>query len=158
MDTQHRQWKCAIDELWSAHTLDHMKAARLVAEIAQRQERGFLQHAAAQALPSMRHAAMKSADQMTRAMARRRFSAVRDALHTLTGPRFGKRRDAAKEPADPEEEHRRVLGLPSGRPLFAPEIRQAYKRAAKRMHPDAGGSERAFLELSAARDALMKKE
>jgi hypothetical protein len=53
-------------------------------------------------------------------------------------------------------QHRqRALGLPLGRRLFGPEISQAYKQAAKKVHPDAGGSQHAFLELSAARDALM---
>jgi hypothetical protein len=92
---------------------------------------------------------------MVRALARRRFGAVRDALHALAAPRFGKRRSAG-EMMTPEEHHRRLLGLPSGRRLYGPEIHQAYKRAAKIVHPDAGGSERAFHELSAARDALMK--
>jgi curved DNA-binding protein CbpA len=49
-----------------------------------------------------------------------------------------------------------MLGLPCGRRLYGPEIREAYKRAAKTMHPDGGGSEQAFRELSAARDALLK--
>jgi hypothetical protein len=40
--------------------------------------------------------------------------------------------------------------------LPATEIHRAFKRAAKTAHPDGGGSEGAFLELSAARDALMK--
>ena len=56
----------------------------------------------------------------------------------------------------PEEHYRRLLGLPLGRRLFGPEIHQAYKRAAKTTHPDGGGNARAFHELSAARDALMK--
>ena len=51
---------------------------------------------------------------------------------------------------------RRLLGLPFGRRLFGPEIKEAYKQAAKTVHPDAGGSNRAFLDLSEARDALMK--
>ena len=38
----------------------------------------------------------------------------------------------------------------------ATEIHRAFKRAAKTAHPDGGGSQRAFLELAAARDALMK--
>jgi curved DNA-binding protein CbpA len=50
-----------------------------------------------------------------------------------------------------------MLGLPLDRRLSGPEIHQAYKRAAKRAHPDAGGNARDFLELSAARDALMKE-
>ena len=55
-----------------------------------------------------------------------------------------------------DECNRRMLGLPPGRRLYGPEIREAYKRAAKTLHPDVGGSEREFLALSAARDALLK--
>ena len=50
----------------------------------------------------------------------------------------------------------RVLGLPFGRHLAVTEIQQAFKRAAKTMHPDGGGNGAAFLELAAARDALIK--
>jgi hypothetical protein len=78
-----------------------------------------LRQAAAQALASLRGASLKTSGQMSRNVARRRFGAIRDALHALDTPRFG-------------------------------------KRAAKRLHPDAGGSAREFTELSAARDALMK--
>ena len=91
---------------------------------------------------------------MTQAVARRRFGAVRDALHALDAPRFGKRLHV---PA-PEQQHRRLLGLPSGRPLEDSEIRQGYRRAARRLHPDAGGSASDFAELAAARDALMKRK
>ena len=50
-----------------------------------------------------------------------------------------------------------MLGLPLGRRLSGAEIHQAYKRVAKRAHPDGGGSAREFLELSAAREALMEE-
>ena len=48
-----------------------------------------------------------------------------------------------------------MLGLPLDGRLAATEIHQAFRRTAKRMHPDAGGENSAFLALSAARDALM---
>ena len=157
MDARHRHWKQEVDALWSDYRLDHANAARVVAEIAQQDEKGFLQQAAAQALPSMRRAVLKNADQMTKSMARRRFGAVRDALHALTAPRFGKRGDA-DEPLDPDEANRRMLGLPAEGHLFGAEISRAFKRTAKKVHPDVGGSERAFREVSAARDALLKRK
>ena len=80
---------------------------------------------------------------------------MRDALHALTGPRFG-RRLSIEEASAKDAYHRRLLGLPLSGRLLGPDIQQAYKRAAKTVHPDAGGSEQAFHELSAARDALMK--
>jgi hypothetical protein len=154
MHTQ-RDWKRTIDRLWSAAAIDYRQAALLAAEMARQSKDRALEHAASQALPSLRAACLKGADRRARDLARRRLGAIRDVLHALDAPRFGKRRSVEDVPP-PEERHRRVLGLPPGRRLFGPEIHQAYKRAAKTMHPDAGGSEQAFLELSAARDALMK--
>jgi DnaJ-class molecular chaperone len=81
-------------------------------------------------------------------------------LHRLTAPQFGKRENSATNnapPPTPEERYRQMLGLPLGRRLSGAEIHQAYKRVAKRAHPDGGGSAREFLELSAAREALMKE-
>lgn len=154
METQQKHWKREAELLASASPFDHREAAALVAEIARHGEDETLRQAAAQALPSLRAASLNSADQMTRAIARRRFGAIRDALHALAAPRFGKR----LSPPAPEQQHRRLLGLPAERPLHDSEIRQSYRRAARRMHPDAGGSARAFAELAAARDALMKRK
>jgi hypothetical protein len=113
-----------------------------------------LRQAAAQAVPSLRGACLKTAGPISRDLAQRRFGAIRDVLHALDPPRFGKRTAVTA----PEQQHRRLLGLPSERRLADPEIQQGYKRAAKRLHPDAGGSARDFAELSAARDALMKRK
>lgn len=151
MNAQTKAWKREIDRLWSAPALDYRQAAQFVAEMA-RGEEPALRAAAGQALPNLRQACLKTADRMTKTLAQRRLGTVRDALHALDAPRFGKRR----EMPSPEEHYRRVLGLPLGRRLDGTEIHQAYKRAAKTVHPDAGGSERDFQELSAARDALMK--
>ena len=78
-----------------------------------------------------------------------------EAMHTLTAPRFG-RRDVPARKLTAEEQYRQLLGLPLDRRLAATEIHQAFKRAAKTMHPDVGGDARQFQELSVARDALMK--
>ena len=155
MDAQLSDWKHAVERLWSAPSLAFREAALLMAEIARQSQDPVLQHAAAQALPSFRGACVKGADQRSKDVARRRLGVVRDALHVLTGPRFGKR-GSVRGPTTPDERYRQMLGLPSGRRLFGPEIQQAYKRVAKKVHPDVGGSEQAFRELSAARDALLK--
>jgi hypothetical protein len=152
MDAPLKQWKHDVDRLWSAAVPDYAQASRLAAELA-RSDEPRLASAAAQALPSLRSATLRAADRSAKALAHRRLGAVRDVLHELSVPRFGKR--AAGLPT-PEEHHRRLLGLPLDRRLFGSEIKEAYKRAAKSSHPDAGGSEREFLELSRARDALMK--
>ena len=154
MDAQLTAWKRAADELAAA--FDHRTAVALAGEIARAAVDATLQHAATQALPPLRAAIANGADRRTKAIAERRFAAIRDALHAATLPRFGKREDPDRVLA-PEERHRRLLGLPLDRRLFGPEINQAYKQAAKKVHPDAGGSQRAFLELSQARDALMKR-
>jgi hypothetical protein len=154
MELQHKQWKRDTERLWSASPLDVREAAALAAEIARHGKDESLRQAAAQALPSLRGACLKTADQMSRNLARRRFGAIRDALHALDVPRFGKR---VSMPA-PEQQHRRLLELPPERSLAEFEIQQGFKRAAKRLHPDAGGSAQEFTELSAARDALMKRK
>jgi hypothetical protein len=152
MELQQKQWKRATERLCSASPFDVREAAALAAEIARHGGDEGLRHAATQALPSLRGACLKTSDQISRNTARRRFCAIRDALHVLGAPRFGKR---AAAPVS-EQQHRRLLGLAPERPLSDPEIQQGYKRAAKRLHPDAGGSAREFVELSAALDALMK--
>jgi hypothetical protein len=156
MHAQAKDWKRAADQLWADATLDLRAAGQLAAEMA-RSENAALREAATQALASLRAALVKGADQRTRDVARRRFGAVLNVLHALDAPRFGKRGTPA-EVLTADERNRRMLGLPPGRRLFGPEIREAYKRAAKTMHPDGGGSERDFLALSAARDALLKGE
>jgi hypothetical protein len=156
MDRQLREWKSGVERLWSATAPDYRDAARLLAEIARASEDLGLRQAAAQALPSLRDASLKGAGRGSKDLARRRLSVVRDILHTLTAPQFGKRRNTPVR-LTPEEHHRQLLGLPLGRRLAAAEIHQAYKRAAKSAHPDSGGNAREFQQLSAARDALMKQ-
>jgi curved DNA-binding protein CbpA len=48
-----------------------------------------------------------------------------------------------------------MLGLPLQVQLTCEDINQAYRRAAKGMHPDQGGSAEAFIDLAAARDVLI---
>jgi hypothetical protein len=156
MDQQHKQWKFSLDRLWSVAAPDYREAARLAADIARGSGETALRQAAEQALSSLRNAVLKSADRSTKDHARRRLSAVRDILHALDLPQFGKRRDGPTSLTSAEH-HRHLLGLPLGRFLSGVEIHDAYKRVAKTAHPDAGGSEREFRELCAAQDALMKE-
>ncbi|WP_166298670.1 hypothetical protein [Bradyrhizobium sp. 2S1] len=155
MDPHIRHWKVAIERFCAAPDPDYREMARMIAEIAATDLDETLRHAAAQVLPILRQAALKSADRRTRSMALRRLGIVSDALHTLSAPRFG-RRGLTPKVLTQEERYRQLLGLPFGRPLAANEIHQAFKRAAKTVHPDGGGNGPAFLELAAARDALIK--
>jgi hypothetical protein len=156
MDRQLSEWKLGVERIWSAAAPDYDEAARLAAEIARASGEAMLRQAATQALPILRSASAEDADQSTQDAARRRLGVIREALHELTSPRFGKRQISVKVPT-PAERYRQILGLPLDRRLSRVEIHKAYKRVAKRAHPDAGGSAREFLELSAAREALMKE-
>jgi hypothetical protein len=156
MDRKLWEWKIGVERIWSAAAPDYDEAARLAADMAHASVEATLRQAATQALPILRSASSEDADQSTTDAARRRLGVIREALHELTTPQFGKRQIAVKV-LTPGECYRQLLGLPFGPRLSRAEIHRAWKRVAKTAHPDAGGSAREFLELSAARDALMKE-
>jgi len=155
MDSKLREWQLDIERFWSAATPDWREAARLADVMARISGEVILRHAAAQALPILRRAALEAADPDITDAAQRRLGIVRDVLHSLTTPKFG-RRDIPMRQLTPEGRHRQLLGLPLDSRLTLAEIHRAYKRVAKSAHPDAGGSAQQFLALSAAREALMK--
>ena len=150
------EWKLAVDRIWSAHAPDYGEAVTLAQLIADCAEDEALRQAASQALPILRCAAEAGADHTTCVAARRRIGVIREVMAALTTPQFG-RRSALPKSITPEERSRRLLGLPLDRRLSENEIHRAYKLLAKRTHPDAGGSEEAFLRISAAHEALMKE-
>jgi hypothetical protein len=154
MDRHIGEWRHAVDRFWQAEGPDWTEVAQIVAAIAATGEEADLRHAATQAQPSIRNAAANPQDHMMGVVARRRLGVIREVLHELTTPKFGRRR-AGPVMRTADEDHREMLGLPLHRQLAANEIHQAFRRTAKRMHPDAGGDAHAFLALSAARDALM---
>ena len=156
MDRQLSEWKLGLERIWSAATPDYQEAARIAAAIANASDEITLRRAATQALPILRSACAPDADQSTEDAARRRLRVIREVLHSLTTPQFGKRAITEKV-ASPAERYRELLELPLGRRLSGAEIHRAWKRAAKRAHPDTGGSAQQFLELSTARDVLMKE-
>ena len=156
MDRHIREWKFSVERIWSATAPDYGEAARLVAEIARASEEETLRQAASQALPILRSAASGNADQATLHAARRRLGVINEALIGLTFPQFGRRENSPKQ-LTAEERYRQMLGLPLDGRLSAPEIHQAWKRAAKAAHPDAGGSAQQFQGLSVARDALIRE-
>ena len=119
-------------------------------------EETTLRQAATQALPILRSASVQKTDQAIQDAARRRLGVLREALHALLTPQFGRRQSSLKA-LTPEEGYRQTLGLPFGRSLSRAEIHRAYKHVAKRAHPDAGGSAREFQQISAARDALIRQ-
>ena len=147
-------WKLPLERLRAATVVDWNEAARLAAELARGCTDETLRHAAAQAVPILRQAALDDDDDDITFAARRRLGVIIEVLHELTAPRFG-RRSAVPKPLSSEARARRTLGLPQGAQLTCEDIQQAYRRAAKTLHPDAGGSEQAFRELAAARDVLI---
>ena len=58
--------------------------------------------------------------------------------------------------ADELEAYRTVLGLPIGGSLEISQIKAAYRKAAKKAHPDAGGTQERFLQIKEAHDALLE--
>ncbi|MBR0842427.1 J domain-containing protein [Bradyrhizobium liaoningense] len=146
-------WKLGLDRLRSAQSVDWAEAGRLVAEIVRMSTDATLRHAAEQALPVLRQAVNNDDHGVTLA-AQRRIGVVLEVVHELTAPRFG-RRNAMPKKLSSEDRARKVLGLPLAVQLTCEDINQAYRRAAKGMHPDRGGSAQAFIDLATARDVLI---
>lgn len=155
MDRRLAEWKLDIERIWSAAAPDYHQAARLADDMIRFAEETTLRQAANQAFSILRSASVQKTDQAIQDAARRRLGVLREAVHALATPQFGRRQTEVK-PLTPEEGHRHILGLPFGRSLSRAEIQRAYKHVAKRAHPDAGGSAREFQEISAARDALIR--
>lgn len=153
---RHPDWKAELDRLRSAHAPDFDEAVRLAQHIADASGDETLRQAASQALPILRRAARLDADHATRNAARRRLGVIHEVLSALATPQFGRRTTEFKT-LTAEQRSRELLGLPLGRRLSESEIHHAYKRLAKQAHPDAGGNAEAFLELSAAQEALMRE-
>ena len=154
MIEQTLSWKMALERLRSAQPVDWSEAGRLAAEIARASSDATLRHAAEQALPVLRQAALDDDDHDAVVAAQRRLGVILDVVQRLTAPRFGRRAAMPKKLSN-EERARQTLGLPLAEQLTCDDIHQAYRRLAKEMHPDRGGSEQAFLDLAAARDILI---
>jgi hypothetical protein len=58
---------------------------------------------------------------------------------------------------DDEDDHREALELPLEGALTAQDINSAFRRLAKKAHPDAGGDHEAYIRLTAARDVLLER-
>src|ERR1700674_625784 len=110
MDRHIREWKFAVERIWSAAAPDYREAVSLADDIARLGEEAMLRQAAAQALPILRSASPRGADRSTLDAARRRLGVIREVLHELTTPQFGKREEASKLPA-PAQCYRQMLGL-----------------------------------------------
>jgi hypothetical protein len=156
MTEQLKHWKMSVERLLSVGEIDWQEGSRLVTEIACSAADALLRQAATQAIPILRNAAQGDTDPGVALGARRRLLVLLDVLQQLATPRFGMRR-ARPKPLTAEEHTRKLLRLPLGKSLAIPEIRRAFRRAAKMVHPDMGGSEEAFRDLIAAQEMLMHR-
>jgi hypothetical protein len=64
---------------------------------------------------------------------------------------------AGDDDDEDDSEHRERLELPDDAPLSAFEINSAFRRLAKKAHPDAGGDHGSYIRLTEARDALLEQ-
>src|SRR5262245_45895256 len=135
MIAQIESWKLALERSRSARSMEWNEASRIAAEIARGCADATLRHAAEQALPVLRQAALDAENHDITDAARRRLGVVMDVMHGLTAPRFG-RRSALPKQLTGEERARKTLGLPLAVQLTCEDIHQAYRRLAKTMHPD----------------------
>lgn len=72
--------------------------------------------------------------------------------------RFNQRREAAESNRHMSEAAWRAwLRLPAGGALKASQIKAAYRRVAQKTHPDQGGSAEEFVQITQARDALLRR-
>ena len=156
MNEHLQYWKMSVERLVSAAEIDWPGAARLAGEIAGHAPDALVRQVARQAIPILRNAAQGAGDPSIALGARRRLLILFDVLQQKAAPRFGMRR-ARPRPLTAEERARKLLQLPLGKSLAPPEIRQAFRRAAQMVHPDMGGSEEAFRELTAAQEMLMHR-
>lgn len=83
---------------------------------------------------------------------RRRSQSQREAYEKLE--RNNRRRVNAM-PSN-QHEYRTLLNLPIEGVLELSQIKSAYRKAAKRSHPDAGGSQEMFIRIKEACDALIE--
>jgi hypothetical protein len=70
---------------------------------------------------------------------------------------YAKRFAPVTDDEEDESEHRALLELPEDGPLSAQEINSAFRRLAKKAHPDAGGDHESYIRLTEARDALLEQ-
>lgn len=68
--------------------------------------------------------------------------------------RYNRRKTNAAECT--QKEYRSLLNLPELGSLELAQIKAAYRKAAKKAHPDAGGSQEMFIRIKEAYDALLE--
>src|SRR3979411_1132254 len=96
MDRHLPEWKHRVELIWSAAAPDYGEAAGLAACTARAGRGPSVRRGPRRALPILRSASSAGADHSTTDAARRRLGVIREVLHTLTTPTFGKRGNSPK--------------------------------------------------------------
>ncbi|MCL2713820.1 MAG: J domain-containing protein [Alphaproteobacteria bacterium] len=156
MADRSEYWRVRINQLRMAQFVNWAEADAVAKDIARASTSDALREAAERALPLLRRAVAESDDRDVAAAALRCLGSIVEAMNGQAAPRFGQR--SAPPARENHEDHaRKALGLPLVVQLSHADVNQAYRRMVKIVHPDHGGSEQAFLELTAARDALIAR-
>ena len=154
MNDRGEYWKVRIDRLRTAQSVNWVEAQVVANDIARTSSNAVLRDAAEQALPLLHRAATESDDRDLVAAALRCLGGIAEAMNGRSAPRFGQR-SVPPARVNHEDHARKALGLPPVVQLSHADVNQAYRRMVKIVHPDHGGSEQAFLELTAARNTLI---
>jgi len=154
MTDRSEYWKIRIDRLRAAQSVNWIEAHAVANDIVCTSSNAALRNAAEHALPLLHRAAAESDDRDLVAAALCCLGRIAEAMNGRSVPCFGQR-SVPPERVNHEDRARRALGLPLVVQLSHADVNEAYRRMVKTMHPDHGGSEQAFLELTAARDTLI---
>ena len=87
---------------------------------------------------------------------KRHREAQQQLFEELARSNAKKRRRATRIQLFNEQEYRELLCLPIEGGLEEAQINTAYRRLAKKAHPDVGGSHELFVQITEARDALLE--
>jgi hypothetical protein len=93
------------------------------------------------------------------AMARETHKKAQDELrheYATRGPYFYWYQEHVKGKNQVTQAHRDILGLNQRDTLYKKDVRNAYRRKARKLHPDVGGDAEAFKQLYAAYRTLLK--
>jgi len=94
--------------------------------------------------------------QLLRADSFKRQNKIREEMYENLYRRNRKRHnDLYKSNNEDEKRYREILSLPHDCVLDISQIKKAFKKASKKLHPDAGGSHDDFVNLNMARDELL---
>jgi hypothetical protein len=86
---------------------------------------------------------------------RREAKEVRRAAHERFNGAWARRH--TQHPYRGERQYREALNLPVDGTLEPSQIKAAYRRLARKAHPDVGGSHEQFLRITEARNALLDR-